>query len=628
MFYMKLKPMFRAIRAEEIAVGDDDTVTFPFSSEEPVDRWFGTEILSHDQGAMNLDRVRAGAAPFLWNHDPDQPIGMILSADVKGKRGFATAKYFSTPFAQEKKKQMQEGLRNVSFGYSIDEMEKTRAAQDNKPDEYTARKYGVFEISQVSVPADFKKVGVGRSEVDEEREVKIIGEITQRDLDDKNPLRGKRNMDEKELAAKAAQAEADRVKKNEEYSRVKAEAQSEERARSAAITSLGEKFKKQDLARQLVEGGKTVDEARAAFLDAMGAKQIALTGNEAELGLSDKEKRSYSWVRAMNFLANPHDRSAREAAKFELEVSMAAADKSGKASRGLMVPIDMLRHKAGRRDLTVGSATAGGDLVATELQSASFIELLRNKSVMQRAGATVLNGLVGNIAIPKATGASTAYWVAESGAPTEGAQTVGQVSMSPKTVGAYTDYSRKLLLQSSIDVENFVRGDLAAIIALEIDRVALYGSGSSNQPQGVKPAIAGNSNEVNFAADVPTFAEVISMESAITAANADLNAMKYILNASLQGSLKGAVKESGFPVYILDGGQMNGYPALMSNQIASGDLFFGSWDQLIMAFWSGLDLMVDPYSQSTSGTVRIVALQDCDIALRHKESVARGNNNP
>jgi HK97 family phage major capsid protein len=421
-----------------------------------------------------------------------------------------------------------------------------------------------YEVSFVSIPAD-QSVGMGRSETDEKIDVRInVPKMG----------KGERSMDEEQKRAEAAAAAA---------AKAKADGAAEERARVGAINALGEKFAKKDLARQLIEGGKSIDESRAAFLESIGAKQVALTGNEAEVGMSESDKREYSWIKALAYLANPNDRQARERAKFELEVSEAAAQKTGKASRGLMVPVDMLRHRM-RRDLTVGVSTAGGNTVANELHAESFIELLRNKSVVQQAGATTLSGLVGNIQIPKQTGATTAYWVAESGSPTEGQQTVGQVNMSPKTVGAFTDYSRKLLLQSSIDVENFVRNDLAAVIALELDRVALYGSGASNQPTGLKALLAGGNQEKNFAAATPTFAEVISLETAVTSANGDIGSMAYILNASMRGALKAAQKVSGYPSFIMESnGSMNGYGSLVSNQAASGDVLFGVWSQLIMA---------------------------------------------
>ncbi len=605
---MKLKKMFRASGVEQSGIDKEArTIEFSFSSEEPVERWFGTEILSHKPGAMDMNRLNDGA-PLLWNHNPDQVIGVIESAEVKNGRGYAKARFSQNELAQEKWQDIQDGiLRNISFGYQIKEMELTKE-QKGKPSEYTATKYEVFEISVVSVPAD-NSVGIGRAECNVENEVPVINK-------QKDESKGVRKMDEMEIKSvetKAAQAAKDA-----------------ERARTSAIIALGEKFNDKELARQLIDGEKSIDEARSAFLEKLGAKQKPVTQKEADIGMSEKEIRQYSFLKAIRAQMFPNEKKYRDEAAFELEVHNAAADKFGRAVRGLAIPVDVLRHTA-KRDLVVGTSTAGGNLVATDLLSGSFIDILRNKSIVSRAGAQVMNGLVGNIAIPKQSGAATAYWVAESGAPTESQQTVAQVSMSPKTVGAYTDFSRKLMLQSSIDVENMVRSDLAQVIALEIDRAALYGLGSSNEPTGLKPALAafnGASQEKNFAASTPTFAEIIELETKISSVNADVANMKYLINASMQGALKGKEKASGYPVYVLDGGQMNGYQTLMSNQIASGDVWFGNFADLMLGFWSGLDLLVDPYSNSTSGTIRVVALQDCDVAARHLESFARGNDSP
>jgi len=77
---------------------------------------------------------------------------------------------------------------------------------------------------------------------------------------------------------------------------------------------------------------------------------------------------------------------------------------------------------------------------------------------------------------------------------------------------------------------------------------------------------------------------------------------------------------------VMEGDLVNGYQGILSNQVASNDLWFGNFADLIIGYFSGLDLMVDPYTHSTSGTVRVVAMQDCDIAVRHPESFSRGNN--
>jgi len=354
-------------------------------------------------------------------------------------------------------------------------------------------------------------------------------------------------------------------------------------------------------------------------LDKLNVPQETVNMSAAEIGLSAQESRRFSFLRAINYLANPTDRAAREAAAFEIEASDAAAVKLGRQSRGITIPQDVLR-----RDLNVGTASAGGNLVATDLDAGSFIDLLRNASALDQAGATVLTGLTGNVAIPRQSGAGTAYWVAESGAPSESQQTIDQVSLTPKTVAAFTDYSRRLMLQSSLDVENMIRTDLATVLALKIDLSGLYGTGSNSEPLGLKLTTGVGTED--FAADAPTFAEVVAMESDLATANALLGSPVYLMNAAMRGNLKTTKKDAGSGIFLMENGEVNGYAGVLSNQVAANDLWFGNFADLIIGYFSGLDLMVDPYTHSTSGTVRVVAMQDVDIAVRHPESFVRGNN--
>ena len=565
---------------------EDRTYEFPFSSEYPVARYFGNEILSHDVKAADLSRLNDGA-PLLFNHNPDKVIGVVERAYIDGKkrRGYARVRFSRNPFAQEVLSDVKDGvLRNVSFGYSIDKMEE-RGSGD-----FVATAWSPYEVSVVSVPAD-PGVGIGRS---------LEAEQAASAAPTPDPIPAMENTTP-DLAV------------------VRAEAAEAERSRIAGISALCDKHNMADLGRQLIESGRSIDDARAAVLDNLDIKQEPVNMSAAEIGLTEKESRSFSFMRAINYLANPTDRAAREAAAFEIEASEAAAAKLGRQSRGITIPQDVLR-----RDLTVGAATAGGNLVATELDAGSFIDLLRNASALDQAGATVLTGLTGNVAIPRQSGAGTAYWVAESGAPTESQQTVDQVSLTPKTVAAFTDYSRRLMIQSSIDVENMVRTDLARVLALKIDLAGLYGTGSNGEPLGLK-LTTGIGTE-DFAADTPTFAEVVALESDVATANALLGSPVYLMNAAMRGGLKTKAKDAGSGLFVMEGNEVNGYRGVLSNQVASGDLWFGNFADLIIGYFSGLDLMVDPYTNSTSGTVRVVAMQDVDIAVRHPESFSRGNN--
>lgn len=363
----------------------------------------------------------------------------------------------------------------------------------------------------------------------------------------------------------------------------------------------------------------------------------------AEIGMNEREVQQYSLVRVMRAMANYQqgNRHALDEAGFEMELSREVAQRIGREPQGFFVPFDVqIRGQASqeRRDLSVGTPTAGGNLVATDLLAQSFIELLRNRMVVRQAGATMLTGLMGDIAIPRQSGGATAYWVGEGNAPSESQQTVDQVPLSPETVGAYTDYTRKLLLQSSIDVENFVRMDLAAILAIAIDYAALHGDNDSdpNQPDGVAN-ISGIGSVVGGATGAaPDWADIVDLETEVAVDNADVGRLGYITNAKVRGKLKQTEKATNTGLFVWPDTTppvLNGYNAWVTNQVRSNiakggsgsvlsAIFFGNWADLILAFWSGLDILVDPYTGSTSGTVRIVALQDVDIDARHPQSFA------
>jgi HK97 family phage major capsid protein len=244
------------------------------------------------------------------------------------------------------------------------------------------------------------------------------------------------------------------------------------------------------------------------------------------------------------------------------------------------------------------------------------------------------------VAIPKQTGGATAYWIAEDGDPTESQQAVGQLALTPKTVGAFTDIRRRLLLQSSLDAEALVRRDLANVIALAIDLAGINGSGASNQPTGIL-----NTNGIGAVVcgdpdgAAPTWADIVALETEVAVDNADIGSLAYLTNAKMRGKLKATDMgtDTGKMVWPADVPVerqiVNGYRAAVSNQVpsniekgASGTtlsaMIFGNWADLVIAMWGTLELTVDPYTHSTSGAVRVVALQDIDIGVRHAESFA------
>lgn len=600
---------------------DERTVELSYSSETPVSRWWGNEVLGHQAGEVDESWIGSGRAPLLVDHNArvDNQVGVVVSSRIEGGKGRATVRFGKSARASEIFQRVQDGeLGNVSVGYEIERA--VLVSEENDVGTYRITRWKPFEISLVSLPAD-SSVGVGR-----DREGENLKTIT---------LEGEQTMStatqtRSDPAGSAPPAPPPNVLSTEQIL-------ANERSRIAEIESISAQFNCRDKAQKAIAGGMSVAEFRGAVLDFLGAEraQAALTAN-AGVGLSDKEKRQFSFLRALNALANPGIQAFRDAAGFEFECSAAAIKKYGKEARGIMVPVDVLSY--GQRDLTVGSATAGGHTVATDLLAGSFIDLLRKRMMVRELGATVLSDLNGNIAIPRQTGGATAYWVAENSATTESQQAFDQVTMSPKTVGAFTEFSRKLFLQSSIDVENFVRGDLAKVIALELDRASIHGSGSSNQPTGIVAtsgigSVAGGTNGL-----APAWSHIVDLETAVAAVNADIGSLAYLTNAKVRGKLKQTEKSASSGAQFIwekgagNGfGELNGYRAAATNQVSStltkgtanavcSAIIFGNFADLVMGMWSGLDLIVNPYAGDTAGTVRVSALQDVDIAVRHAES--------
>jgi HK97 family phage major capsid protein len=343
-------------------------------------------------------------------------------------------------------------------------------------------------------------------------------------------------------------------------------------------------------------------------------------------------KRPYSLLRALNLAMN-----LRPVDGLEGETSQEIAQRCGKKPRGFFMPLnlkfDRREHPAPggpNAEQRALDTTAGGAAIATIL-SDTWIEYLRNATVVRRAGARVLTDMQGNFAIPRQSGTGTAYWVGEGGAPTPSNQVLDQILFSPKTIGAYTDFTRRFLEQTSADVEQFVREDLAAVMALGIDLAALNGSGASNQPLGILQDSTVPTVAIGANGGPPTWAQVVQQEITVEKSNALMGSPAYVMSVSAKGALKTTPKiGTTFPTFLMEGNEVNGYPALSTNQIPSNltkgtgtnltAMVFGSWDQLILAFWSGLDVLVDPYTGGTSGTVRIVELQDCDLHLRHPQA--------
>ncbi len=582
----KVEVTTRAMEMDASPIKEDERrVKMALSSEEPVERSFGMEILEHSEEAIDLSFLRSGRAPVLLDHNPEKQVGIIESVELDGsaRRLRATVRFGKNGLAKEAFDDVVDGIRaNVSIGYAINKMER----QGN--DKYVAKSWRPVEASLVSIPADVS-VGVGRSSEPTPETVTVT-------VKEETPMTNEVDVAAIELEArKAAQKDA------------------------AQIVELGARHNQSEMAKRAIAEGRSVAEFRGELLDVIGSERAL---ESQDIGMTQKELKKFSLVRAIHALANPTDRRAQEAAAFEFECSEAASNEFGRAAQGIMLPTDVMR--TWKRDL---NSADEADLFGEDYRGADFIDVLRNASSVMQAGARTLNGLSGDVRIPKKTAAASAAWIAsEGGAASESEMTVGNIAMTPKTLGAFTDVTRQLMIQSSMDVEALIRDDLATAIALAIDLAGLEGSGSSGQPTGILNT-SGINSVTNFAAANPTFAEVVTLETALAEDNALMGNLAYILPAAMYGALKTTEKASGTAQFVVEpGGTINGHRAIVSNQGTAGNLYFGNFADLLVGFFGGLDLVVDPYTASTTGTVRVVALQSMDVAVRHAVSFAKGND--
>tara|TARA_R100001443_G_scaffold47372_1_gene60022 strand:- start:173 stop:1789 length:1617 start_codon:yes stop_codon:yes gene_type:complete len=517
---------FLELETTELA---NDTLELSFSTETPIQRGFGMEVLSHAQDAANLTRLN-DSAPVLWAHDPTLQIGVVQRAWIQEGKGRAIIKWGNSQLAQEKRADVESGvIRNVSIGYSIDEME------ENDQGQMVATRWTGLEVSLVSVASD-PNCGIGRS--------------------------------------------------HDSYTTSKKETMSN-------------------------------------FV-------TAYSGETQTRGEFEEEASQFSIVKAIQAQASGNWSDAGR----EREIHQELAGQYGQRSaNGVLVP----NQSWSKRTFVAGTASAGGNLVATDVLADSFVDALRPTSVVMTAGATVLGNLTGNVSIPKRTGSSTAAWFGadDSDALSESVGTFGAIALSPKTVGSYSKYSRLMKLQATPDIENLIRQDMLEKIGTQIDIAAIAGTGSSSQPTGILSASDTTVTALGTNGAAASIDTLITLKKSVSAANADDGSCCYLINSKVESALSQLKDSNG--AYFLNpfGGELGaarfaGRRMLVSNNVPSNlskgsgsnlsAIIYGRFSDVIVATWSGVEIDIDPYTDFAKGSVGVRALTSIDVGVRHGES--------
>jgi len=596
------------------------TVQLSVSSEEPCSRWFGFEILDHGRSSVSMDRMK-NRAPLLLGHDTDRQIGVVEKAWIEDRRLRAEVRFSRSPEADVIFKDIVDGIRGkISVGYRVNAavLEKTEGNNDT----YRVTSWEPLEVSVVSVPAD-DSVGVGR-------QLDPLSQMNTQPNTPATPAVQTRTNDQVPAPTPVATPP------------VSAVTVTNDQGDGARIARFGQAFPQHQVAamRAISDGTPFVQ-----FMDDVqrpvrsSAPSPARQPVDPNIGMSHGEVRRFSILRAMASIAfegglTGLEREASDA--FAQRFSLKTNDRS------FYIPFDVQRSfvSATRADLAAGSGALGGATVQTDVLGSELIELLRARLIAGMLGVRTMFGLQGNVSIPAVTAGATGAWLAEAAPIVPSAQTFGQVPLSPKRYGAATAYSRQLVVQSTIDVEAFVRDDLAATIARGFDLAIIAGSGAGGQPTGI--LATSGIGTVTFGG-AATWPKVLDFETAVANANADFGSLAYLSTPATRGKWKNIPKtattntggylwqDSGFiPVIPAAGsaatpetppiGVVNGYRAVASTIVPTNRVIFGNWADAILGMWIPLEIVVDPYSLSLNHQVRVVVNALGDVAVRHAAS--------
>jgi len=617
------------------------TVEFPFSSEKPVNRGhLGDEILDHEARSVDLTRL-LDAAPLLFNHDRDKPIGVVEDAYLKNKRGYVKVRFSDNPFPSEVFNDVKSGiLRGVSVGYSVN---KTEEESDTA---YRVVGWQPMEVSITPLAAD-PSVGVGRSKDVKEEKVET----------NMPPKQESSNMQEQRDNA-VASSDAPQTSKPESQTQMTStpdlsvvreeaskKAASDERLRIREISGLcnahglGEELKE-----TLIGKGTSIEEARKLALEKIQSKPVE-TVSPVEMDAKTEER--YSIAAGIKAVLTG-DWSSREAGlvrELSQEVERSGVKRS--ADRSFLIPYSALTKRA---TYVTSSSATGGNVVATDLLADDFIEALRANTITGGLGIRTLPGLVGDVAIPSRSSTATGYWLSsETTAITQSESQFGQVTLAPKNYAALSKFSRQTLLQATPGIEELVRRDLTDTINVGIDAAVIAGSGSSGQPTGVTGTAGIGSVAIGTNGGAITLETLINLEEEVLVDNAGGASMAYATNPKVLSELKklragGSAAGDGAFLWNVDPsgigrsgtpGVINGYPIGVSTNVPSNltkgsssgvcsAVILGDWSQVALGVWgNGLEIEIGTDSDDFSKALTSVrAITTIDVAVRQASAFA------
>ena len=584
--------------------------------------WFNDrewiEELDMSPEAVDMSRLNAGA-PLLDSHQRFElrnVIGVVERAWLDGGQGVAKLRFSAreevAPIAKDVNDKI---IRNISIGYNVLELKEVDR-DENGVRIMRAVRWQPFEVSLVPVGAD----PVAQTRGDDNGSPPTICTLTI--FQPTAPAvtsQEQRQMSETKQQVPAAGNQA----------APEMTADQTERLRTKAIVDLGEAYGKYVEQRDIADAirtGKSAEEFKDVIMSKMQSRHSDTSA--LQVGMTAKEVQRYSLARAI-VASITGDWSK---AGLELEASRAVAKLVGASPEGFFVPFD-----AFKRDFNVGTSTEAGNLVATDLRTDLWVDALRAKLVVGQLGMRVLAGLTASVDMPRKSVAGTLGMLTEIGSASETNPQTAKVTLSPKRIGAYVEYSKQALIQSAIALEPMLRDDLLSGAAVLLENQIINGAGTGAEIRGIRNTsnigtVVGGTNGAT-----PVWSHFVDLESACANNNAEPDMLAgYLVNTKTRGKLKQVTKSTYLP-WIWEPGStpVNGYRAAVTNNvpsnltkgtsttICSAAIFSSDYSMGVLGLFGAPDVTVDPYTLAATGQVRITLNQFADFGVRQPAAFAK-----
>ena len=551
--------------------------SYPYAREDrETKRYFIERLLITDE-AIDMTRLNGGAS-VLKNHDTDKVLGKVIRAWIEDDVLCVRIRFRSDNMSRDLFNDLAAGtVPNVSIGYSVEHYTEYTDMNGNlvrDVDKWTA-----YEVSVcVGIPAD-PTVGFYRSFDDSKLE-------NTQHTNNQTEKGGQVPMEKR----------ADEIAAEE---KVKADTEADTATETETTPAEEEKA-----------CGGDKEEMRSLM------KEIATNIRSFAVPHIQTQKRHYDLGAALTSCLTG------KGAEFEREISADLYKRAGmsEGANSIMIPFngDSLRGVLNTRELndTVGS---GSGLVAQENLPNLFVDFVRSRIGVKNA--TFLTGLTGApVTIPAQTSDTTVAWVSGSSVTTdanaavsETTPVIGDITLTPHKLGGYTVVGKDMVLMGNPDATAITMRSLLANVAHVLGTTMLKGNASNPAITGVATATGVQTQVIANMASA-TWANFTSMIGKIEGLEWD-GPQEFVMSASDNALLKSIAKGNYGSGFIVEDGYLDGRRVYVDGSLSSGDIFLGDWSNVIVGQWGGIELMVDPYTLATYGSVRVIVSLVCDIGI-------------